>query len=67
VSKPPNTESRFGWRNLLTGHAAILLLMGAVVAAVLSEAVTEPTATALILIVAISLFSFIAWDSHRPR
>jgi hypothetical protein len=36
VSKPPNTESRFGWRNLLTGHAAILLLMGAVVAAVLS-------------------------------
>jgi hypothetical protein len=67
VSKPPNTESRFGWRNLFTGHAAIVLLIGAVVAAVLSRAVPEPTATALILIVAIPLFAFVVWDSHRPR
>jgi Flp pilus assembly protein TadB len=67
VSKPPNTESRFGWRNLVTGHAAILLFLGAVVAAVLSRAVPEPTATAIILILAISLFAFVVWGSHRPR
>jgi hypothetical protein len=67
VSKPPNTESRFGWRNLFTGHAAVLLFLGAVVAAVLARAVPEPTATALILIFAISLFAFVVWDSHRPR
>jgi Flp pilus assembly protein TadB len=66
VTKLPSTESRFGWRTL-TGHAAILLFLGAVVAAVVSQAVPEPTATAVIVIVAISLFTFVAWDSHRPR
>jgi Flp pilus assembly protein TadB len=66
VSKPPNTESRVGWR-VFTAHAAVLLFLGAVVAAVLSLAVPEPTATAVILIVAISIFAFVVWDSHRPR
>jgi hypothetical protein len=42
-----------------------LLFLGAVVAAVLSRAIPEPTATALILIGAISLFAFVVWDSHR--
>jgi Flp pilus assembly protein TadB len=66
VSKPPSTESRFGWRTV-TGHAAVLLFLGAVVAAVVSQAVPEPTATAVIVIIAISLFAFIVWDSHRRR
>jgi Flp pilus assembly protein TadB len=66
VTKPPNTESRFGWRTF-SGHAAVLLFLGAVVAAVVSRAIPEPTATAVIVIVAIGVFAFVVWDSHRPR
>ena len=67
MSKSPNPESRFGWHTLFSGHAAVPLFLGAVVAAVLSLAVPEPAATAFILIVAISLFSFVVWDSNRQR
>ena len=66
MSKPPNTESRFGWR-VFTGHAALLLFLGAVIAALLSRVIPEPTATAVILIVAMSLFALVVWDSHRSR
>jgi hypothetical protein len=38
-----------------------------VVAAVVSRAIPEPTATAVIVIVAIGVFAFVVWDSHRPR
>jgi membrane protein YdbS with pleckstrin-like domain len=66
MSKPPSTESRFGWR-VFSGHAAVLLLLGAVVAAVLSQAIPEPTATAVIVIVAICIFALVVWGSNRPR
>jgi uncharacterized membrane protein YoaK (UPF0700 family) len=52
---------------VFSGHAALLLFLGAVVAAVLSQAIPEPTATAVIIFVAIFLFAFVVWDSHRPR
>ena len=67
VSKPPSTESRAGWGGLLTGHSAVVLFLGAMVAAVLYSAIPEPAATAVIAVGAIGLFVFVGWAArHRP-